>query len=62
MRYCKNCLQPDTRPNEKFQNGVCSICSYYDSVSGVEWELRFDQLPLYVQTNTIRRCVPRSSH
>lgn len=49
MKYCKKCLQPDTRPNEKFQNGVCSICSYYDSVSGVEWELRFDQLNSYLR-------------
>ena len=36
MKYCKKCLQPDTRPNEKFINGVCSICRYYDSVEDID--------------------------
>ena len=27
MRYCKNCLLPDTRPNLKIGiNGICDAC------------------------------------
>ncbi|MDB4346481.1 N-acetyl sugar amidotransferase [bacterium] len=28
MKYCSECLQPDTRPNTIFQNGVCPACVY----------------------------------
>ena len=33
MRYCKRCLQPDTRPNITFdENGVCPPCNYSEVV------------------------------
>ena len=49
MKYCKKCLQPDTRPNEKFINGVCSICRYYDSVEDIDWNSRYEQLQDYLR-------------
>lgn len=49
MKYCKKCLQPDTRPNEKFINGVCSICRYYDSVEDIDWNSRYEQLQDYLK-------------
>ena len=49
MKYCKNCLQPDTRPNEKFIKGICSICRYYISTSDIDWDARYDQLLSYLK-------------
>ena len=49
MIYCKQCLQPNTRPNEKFVEDRCSICNYYNSVSDTDWEARFDQLCEYLK-------------
>lgn len=45
MKYCINCLQPDTRPNTVFsENGVCPACSYYNSLSSVDWDERKSEL------------------
>ena len=33
MRYCKSCLQPDTRPNTIFEEGICPACIYSDKQS-----------------------------
>ena len=41
MRYCKRCLQPDTRPNITFdENGVCPPCNYSEVVKKIEWDER----------------------
>ncbi len=41
MRYCKRCLQPDTRPNITFDvNGVCPPCNYSDVVKKIDWNER----------------------
>lgn len=41
MRFCKKCLQPDTRPNITFdENGVCPPCNYSEVVKKIEWEER----------------------
>ncbi len=41
MRYCKNCLQPDTRPNTRFsQDGICPACTYYSKHREVDWAER----------------------
>jgi len=45
MKYCKTCLQPDTRPNGSFsEDGVCSACSYHKELKNVDWEERFEIL------------------
>ena len=45
MKYCKNCLQPDTRPNTHFSDGgICPACEYYEHTRLVDWEMRFDIL------------------
>jgi len=45
MKYCKKCLQPDTRPNTKFdQKGVCPACNYFDSLAFVDWDERRKEL------------------
>ena len=42
MKYCKKCLQPDTRPGIVFdEHGVCAACNYQDQVyHTIDWEER----------------------
>lgn len=50
MQFCKNCLQPHTRPGIKFdKEGVCGPCNYYDSLKNVDWNLRKKQLEKHVR-------------
>ena len=45
MKYCKSCLQPDTRPNAVFtEQGICPACHYFNQLQHVDWEERFDIL------------------
>lgn len=45
MKYCKHCLQPDTRPNTFFSSdGVCPACSYFEALKNVDWQERFEIL------------------
>ena len=45
MKYCKKCLQPDTRPNTVFEdNGICPACNYFEKLGEVDWKERRDIL------------------
>lgn len=45
MKYCSKCLQPDTRPNTKFDEfGNCPACKYHKTLIDVDWEERFELL------------------
>src|SRR5436189_2176859 len=45
MKYCKKCLQTDTRPGIKFdENGICPACNYHSSLQDVDWEERKKEL------------------
>lgn len=45
MKYCKHCLQPDTRPNTFFNSdGVCPACTYFEAIKEVDWEERLEIL------------------
>lgn len=45
MRYCKKCLQPDTRPGILFnEDGVCYACLYEESKKQIDWDQRFSEL------------------
>lgn len=38
MKFCKSCLQPDTRPNTKFTSeGICPACDYFKHFKNVDW-------------------------
>jgi len=55
MKYCKNCLQPDTRPNTKFDNdGVCPACIYFYKLPDVDWRERFQILQKILSKSTKR--------
>lgn len=45
MKYCKKCLQPDTRPGIKFnEEGVCYACLYEEEKKRIDWEARKNEL------------------
>ena len=45
MRYCKKCVQPDTRPKISFDDkGVCFACTYAEQQNTIDWEDRKKQL------------------
>ena len=45
MRYCKKCLQPDTRPGIIFdEDEVCFACRYAESLKTINWEEREAEL------------------
>ncbi len=45
MKYCKKCLQPDTRPGIKFdENGVCYACLWEEEKQKIDWNERFEEL------------------
>lgn len=45
MKYCKTCLQPDTRPGIKFNaDGICPVCIYSESLKEVDWDMRRKEL------------------
>lgn len=45
MKYCKRCLQPDTRPHTRFSaEGVCPACDYFDKLADVDWQERYEML------------------
>ena len=45
MKYCKNCLQPDTRPGIKFnEDGVCYACLYEKEKEKIDWKSREKEL------------------
>jgi N-acetyl sugar amidotransferase len=45
MKYCKRCLQPDTRPNTVFNSdGICPACDYFDRLKDVDWQERYEIL------------------
>lgn len=45
MRYCKKCLQPDTRPGIVFDDEqVCFACRYEESKATIDWDARKQEL------------------
>ena len=45
MKYCKLCLQPDTRPNTAFtEDGFCPACHYYEQSKAIDWQERYEIL------------------
>lgn len=45
MKYCKNCLMPDTRPGIKFDdNGVCVACINFQKQKETDWATRWKEL------------------
>ena len=45
MRFCTNCLLPDTKPDLKFDiNGICNACTNYFERKEINWNERKNEL------------------
>ena len=45
MKYCKKCLQPNTRPGIYFsEDGICGACLYEESKAKINWDERLKEL------------------
>lgn len=56
MKYCKLCVQPDTRPNTYFDAyGVCPACTYFSALKDVDWQERVDILKNIFTQRTRKR-------
>jgi N-acetyl sugar amidotransferase len=45
MRYCKRCVQPDTRPGIFFsEDGICGACLWEDEKKTIDWNAREKEL------------------
>ncbi len=56
MKYCKTCLQPDTRPNTKFfEDTICPACHYLLITKDINWQERFDIISAELKKNIVRK-------
>ncbi len=44
LKYCTECLMPNTRPGITFENGVCVACTNFKKQSSVDWASRKKEL------------------
>ena len=45
MKYCRKCLQTDTRPGIRFdENGICPACNYFETLKEVDWDERLKEI------------------
>tara|TARA_Y100000590_G_scaffold470209_1_gene662782 strand:- start:14459 stop:15598 length:1140 start_codon:yes stop_codon:yes gene_type:complete len=45
MKYCNNCLMPETKPDLAFdQNGKCSACVAFEQRNSINWDSREKEL------------------
>ena len=52
MKFCKNCLYPDTKPQLEFNNaGVCSACTNYELKEKIDWNKKRDGLKQILERN-----------
>ena len=50
MRYCKRCLQPDTRPGIVFDDEqICFACRYEESKATIDWDARTAELKAFAE-------------
>lgn len=45
MKYCRNCVMPDTKPDLHIdENGICNACNSYKVRENIDWEERKREL------------------
>lgn len=56
MRWCKRCLEPDTRPDCRFDDeGVCLPCRLLETAHEIDWDARWRELQEVVEWAKARR-------
>ena len=50
MKYCKKCVQPDTRPGIRFnQEGICPACVFAEQAPAADWAQRRKEIEEIVE-------------
>jgi N-acetyl sugar amidotransferase len=62
MKYCKKCVQPDTRPGIVFKDGVCAACKYTEGISKIDWNKRQRELESIVNWAKVTAGVKKSNY
>ncbi len=45
MKYCQNCIMPETRPDQYLNNnGLCNACTSFKKIETINWEERKKEL------------------
>ena len=45
MNYCKNCIIPETRPDQFLdKHGICNACKSYEEREKIDWKNRLELL------------------
>ena len=61
LKYCTNCLFPETKPDLEFdENGICSACVAYKQRAKIDWDKRekeFKKIVKKYKTNDNYDCV-----
>jgi len=52
MKYCLNCLQPDTRPSTEFLDGICPACNFVNNSQVWDLQARTETLKNIVKEFT----------
>ena len=56
MKYCRVCLEPNTRPNSKFSaRGICPACEYFQICKKVDWNGRYEKLEEIIKKYKIQK-------
>ena len=59
IRYCTNCVMPDTKPDLSFdEDGVCNACRNFSERAEIDWDQRRSEL---VQILEKYRCADGSN-
>ena len=55
IRYCRNCLMPDSRPRIVFDaEGICNACRYAEEKQRIDWNARREELLRLVEPHRSR--------
>ena len=55
MKYCKNCVMPDTKPGVYLDDrGLCNACRSQELKSQIDWEERFKDLEKLVSGSQMK--------
>ena len=55
MKYCKNCLMPETKPDLAFnEEGKCSACIAFEERDNVEWMVKYKKPKINSFLQTIK--------
>jgi N-acetyl sugar amidotransferase len=66
MKYCKKCVQPDTRPGVTFDSeGICHACRYSEKIVEIDWakrEVELREIATWAKNNRSKFMTPDNNN